>query len=1099
MRQLCVVDGQVLVDDGRGPVEVPAAEIIELATQLAGPEGECIVDGVKISPCNTGILLFALEFHPPEDDSTGRCQPLLGMRVRGNGQEHRWWVPLKGVPSQDHQVIDGSWYALTQETHEAACQLFGGAGSAVPAEWSPAQYQWQRAAITEGMNRAVGKRLVPWPMALAQCGPPDPDAEAPPITIKPLPYQVSGIAWLRALQREGWSGMLCDEIGLDMRLQVIAYLALCKRDGHLHALLFASECDVSEWVDAFRRLAPQLSIATHGTAADIGQVEVTCDVVISTTQAERPEGYRGGLGYASKAQEPSVTHVLWDACRGAGEGGGWFGELAYEIGSHSPGSRYATGAIIKTQRIVLRRPKQVVRMQSDKYSRTGEVGVIQPDEGLRHRGFFIGLDLESMKSEIWELGRSGDRWLRRYREEELPCYVSEMDLQFAGVVLRRFIDDVRDELPEVIWFPEPLRMEGRQAVAYEDARAKAQGLGPLQALRSLGQMCRIEDKWHQWQEQQSSPVLDESHGYGVPAWRNHALKIMVCTGASYREAQYVHERVNGIFSRVRVFCLHSSLMATHEIQERLNEFNAHDGGAVLIIDQEACRAPLDIQGVDRLVYLQQEWDPLLEQRATSIACRMGQRRGVCVHRVFYQDTLEAVIDARIALNRGLGANPVAGVTGQDATDLSLALALSPDPVGKRAHDEKDRLCVVDGCMMVNRSGRVVEATAAEIMRIACNLARGGHGIVVNGVWIQTSPSRGWGRPTMKLESELHLVDFGYGRGHARLLVSAIGIEDMPRGREWHRWRGEVEVFHHVPPQDHVIGNWSGPIPWAAIAFNGRRWFALSAESYDAACRLCGGPGSRVPIELGDEVRRVDAFKSLFRLEDALVEEEAAHLLREEKRKADARKRQAELKEVRRKWLAQEPVSVYPKSIKIAGMIYRMNKDLASSEEGEVVYEAHEGYWRCYTFAELRLLRQFHDMGCKQGEYAHKDGTRVYISSGGRMYTLKNGIYCYNFISDISEVPDPDEGLPEGMDLVDWVERACIFYYHFTREEVDELEKKYVGPDSEVDKDGTFFLGVQEVAETGESRGRIRADGDHGISASTWSAYGQDEEEDQPDD
>jgi len=118
-------------------------------------------------------------------------------------------------------------------------------------------------------------------------------------------------------------------------------------------------------------------------------------------------------------------------------------------------------------------------------------------------------------------------------------------------------------------------------------------------------------------------------------------------------------------------------------QKLVDFFGEVNGSAFLILNPRAAGTGLNITEANHVIHYNLEWNPAVEDQATARAYRRGQRRPVTVHRLFYPDTVEEVIDDRIRRKRLLADAAVVGteVAEADAADIARALTISPAAKG----------------------------------------------------------------------------------------------------------------------------------------------------------------------------------------------------------------------------------------------------------------------------------------------------------------------------------------------------------------------------------------------------------------------------------
>lgn len=97
------------------------------------------------------------------------------------------------------------------------------------------------------------------------------------------------------------------------------------------------------------------------------------------------------------------------------------------------------------------------------------------------------------------------------------------------------------------------------------------------------------------------------------------------------------------------------------------------------MNPRAAGVGLNITAATHVIHYTPEWNPALEDQASARAHRRGQTQIVRVYRLFYTDTVEAVMNDRMAAKRELAETAVVGTAGGqvEVEDLVRALSISP--------------------------------------------------------------------------------------------------------------------------------------------------------------------------------------------------------------------------------------------------------------------------------------------------------------------------------------------------------------------------------------------------------------------------------------
>jgi SNF2 family DNA or RNA helicase len=100
---------------------------------------------------------------------------------------------------------------------------------------------------------------------------------------------------------------------------------------------------------------------------------------------------------------------------------------------------------------------------------------------------------------------------------------------------------------------------------------------------------------------------------------------------------------------------------------------------VLVLNPKAAGTGLNITAANHVIHFNLEWNPAVEDQASARSHRRGQARAVTVHRFFYVNTIEEIINDRMQRKRQLATTAVVGTDGQaqEMDDILRALRISP--------------------------------------------------------------------------------------------------------------------------------------------------------------------------------------------------------------------------------------------------------------------------------------------------------------------------------------------------------------------------------------------------------------------------------------
>ncbi|MCK4814148.1 SWF/SNF helicase family protein, partial [bacterium] len=114
-------------------------------------------------------------------------------------------------------------------------------------------------------------------------------------------------------------------------------------------------------------------------------------------------------------------------------------------------------------------------------------------------------------------------------------------------------------------------------------------------------------------------------------------------------------------------------------QPKIDRFGQQPGPALLVLNPKAGGTGLNIAYANHVVHYNLEWNPAVEDQASARVYRRGQALPVTVHRLYYSNTIEEIINQRIQKKRELSEHAVIGHDGtiDDLNDIVRALEISP--------------------------------------------------------------------------------------------------------------------------------------------------------------------------------------------------------------------------------------------------------------------------------------------------------------------------------------------------------------------------------------------------------------------------------------
>jgi len=250
-------------------------------------------------------------------------------------------------------------------------------------------------------------------------------------------------------------------------------------------------------------------------------------------------------------------------------------------------------------------------------------------------------------------------------------------------MIRRLVKDVANDLPDKIVIPTAMIMSDAESRQYETMRletiaqdeCRSPVLGLLQKLRMF---C-------------THPKITDQDLSGDPAM----LSI------KYERLCEVLEEITGNNEKVLIFTSYIRMFdiflddlparfcipvlaingetPVSERQKIVDTFSDVGGSAIFVLNPRAAGTGLNITAANHVIHYNLEWNPALEDQSSARAFRRGQNRTVFIHRFFYANSVEQVINERIERKREISDAAIVGISGEQENreDIANALLLSP--------------------------------------------------------------------------------------------------------------------------------------------------------------------------------------------------------------------------------------------------------------------------------------------------------------------------------------------------------------------------------------------------------------------------------------
>ncbi len=446
------------------------------------------------------------------------------------------------------------------------------------------------------------------------------------------PYQAAGYRWLAYMRRNGLGCIIADEMGLGKTVQVICLLLDAKIEERVPCLVVAPATLLENWRREIQRFAPVLKVCLHRGAHRTGFPDelLQYDVILSTYET-------------AVADVSLLRNLTWDVL-----------------------------VIDEAQAIKNPSAKRTRRLKTLPRSCTVAM---------------TGTPVENHLTDIWSitdfvvpslLGPLAD--FERNHPDNLAG-ANSLEPILTPIVLRRRVSEVAQDLPERIEIPQPLELDAESVDIYEMLRKDASG-GPAASLASLVKLRMFCT--HPWLTDQFTHLTSAADCSVKLQRLLEVMEEIVSEGGkaivftSYRQSVDLLTRELASQFGIPTASIDGRTNVEAR-QETVDRFAAHAKAAALILNPKAAGTGLNITAANHVVHFNLEWNPAVEDQATARAHRRGQKRAVTVHRFFYVNTVEDVINDRMERKRQLATAAVVGTDGEgaDMQDILRAMRLSP--------------------------------------------------------------------------------------------------------------------------------------------------------------------------------------------------------------------------------------------------------------------------------------------------------------------------------------------------------------------------------------------------------------------------------------
>lgn len=622
-------DGCVFIQEGDVSFPPTADEIYSVVF-----EGNNSVRGFQLTEKDflAAELAFSMYTADPTVvlDIASEKQPVeILCRLMAQFEDREGGVARNGDAFLDYAIVAGTWMPLPPGSCEAAKEHIRRAGIEDFGTVTLAQYL-QVLRLRDGavfLEDRTHEALRASAIVTTLGGPPPAGFEG---TL--YRYQEAGYYWLSYMCRNGLGGIIADEMGLGKTVQVICLLLEMCGQNQRPNLVVSPATLIENWRRELQRFAPGLDVYVHKGATRTGfPNELRCrDIVITSFET-------------AVADISLFRNLMWNA-------------------------------IVVDEAQGIKNPVAKRKTQLQTLKRKCAIAI-------------TGTPVENRLKDLWSItdfvtpSLLGPLSEFERRHPDTIDGASMLEPLVSPIILRRRISEVAQDLPPRIDIAQPLELDHESAKVYEAIRSEAASRAgaSLTTLIGLRQFCT--HPWLVGQFTHLSDALDCSVKLQrliqvleeVTASNGKTIIFTSYQGAVDLLSKEIEARL-GVLTDVI-----DGRVAVSERQEKVDAFASFPGAAVLILNPKAAGTGLNITAANHVIHFNLEWNPAVEDQASARAHRRGQTQTVTVHRFFYVDTVEEVINERMKRKRDIAEAAVVGTDGSEAAveDIMRALRVSP--------------------------------------------------------------------------------------------------------------------------------------------------------------------------------------------------------------------------------------------------------------------------------------------------------------------------------------------------------------------------------------------------------------------------------------
>jgi len=563
--------------------------------------------------CSRKVYSLELDLVEAADGPFGQ----LVLSARGVASEP---VPLSPTHASDHVVDKDVWHAIDQFSAEQITGCIRDAGIELGTALSLQQYIEAIRKFTGFKWFSCDIHPTAKDVSIAVSSSQVSSVSSSHFTGSLYEYQRVGSSWLDFMVRQRAGVILGDSMGLGKTIQVIKVICdLLEEKPDARVLVVCPSALMENWSREFDKFSVGISKEKHcGTNRTGDYRQITSSVVFTTYDIVRLD-------------QAVLTQIEWDL-------------------------------LVLDEAQAIKNPTT---------GRTTAVKKLPRRVGIA----VTGTPFENHLTDVWSLidfcepGALGSlsSFSARYHDDIESA--KDLGAFVAPLMLRRKLDDIPNDLPDLIPIFMPIDLEESEAWEYESRRQEykrnGMALAAIQNLivalskpKSAGGISNLKYDYLE-------TVTDEVFGYG------EKLLVFADKMPAIGEISRRYERV------VPTFTLTGADPSDSRI-EVVDKFSSVDGPALLIANPRVAGAGLNIVAANHVFHFSPQWNPAIIDQSDARAHRNGQTKPVTAYYPYYASTVEEYMWEKVRDKRYLSKEVVTGNKGQiNPNEIAEALSLSP--------------------------------------------------------------------------------------------------------------------------------------------------------------------------------------------------------------------------------------------------------------------------------------------------------------------------------------------------------------------------------------------------------------------------------------